>query len=91
MKHSMIFPFQFCILGICFTIQGRNEVRWRPGQETRLSLLCSKLRSFGSKTVLLKKVLATFLELFGVPRSDSALGELRAPLATPLVLYIILL
>jgi len=30
-------------------MQGRNEVRWRPGQEASLALPCSNLRSFGSK------------------------------------------
>jgi len=51
--------------------QGRNEVRWRPGQEASLAPPCSKLRSFGSKYTILKKVLATLLllGLFGAPRS----------------------
>jgi len=30
-------------------LQGRNEVRWRLGQETRLAPPGSNLRSFGSK------------------------------------------
>jgi len=30
--------------------QGRNEVRWYPGQETSLAPACSNLRSFGSKS-----------------------------------------
>jgi len=51
--------------------QGRNEVRWRPGQEASLAPPCSNLRSFGSKSTVLKKVLATMLGLFGAPRSDS--------------------
>ena len=45
--------------------QGRNKVRWRPGQEASLPPPCSKLRSFGSKYSVLKKVPVTLLELFG--------------------------
>jgi len=26
-------------------VEGRNEVRWRPGKETSLASLCSNLRS----------------------------------------------
>jgi len=37
--------------------QGRNEVRWRQGQEAILGLPCSNLRSFGSKCTALKKLL----------------------------------
>jgi len=33
---------------------GRNEVRWRPGQEASLAPPCSHLRSFGSKCTALK-------------------------------------
>jgi len=36
--------------------QGRNEVRWRPGQEASLEPPFSNLRSFGSKCTVLKKV-----------------------------------
>jgi len=71
--------------------QGRNEVRWRPGQEANLAYPCSKLRFFGRKCTVLKKVLVTLLGLFSAPaairrsavisnpHSDSALGELRPP------------
>jgi len=45
--------------------QGRNEVRWRPGQEANLAPPCSNLRSFGSKCAVLKKVHVTLLGLFG--------------------------
>ena len=56
--------------------QGRNKVWWRPGQEASLAPPClNLLRSFRSKCTL-KKVLVTFLGLFGAPRSDSAPGEL---------------
>jgi len=51
--------------------QGRNEVRWRPGQEASLAPPCSNLRSFGSKSTVLKKVLATLLGLFGPPTAVS--------------------
>jgi len=47
------------------TQQERNEVRWRPGQEASLAPLCSNLSFFGSKCTVLKKVLVTFLVLFG--------------------------
>ena len=53
-------------------IQGRNEVTWSPGQETSLTPTCSNQGSFGSKCILLKKVLLTLLGLFGSPRSHSA-------------------
>jgi len=46
-------------------IQGRTEVRRRPGQETSLAPPCSNLRSFGSKCAVLEKVFATLLGLFG--------------------------
>ena len=57
-------------------IQGHNEVRWRPRQETSLAPSCSNLRSFESKCTVLKKVLVTLLGLFSAPRSDSTPGEL---------------
>ena len=87
----------FVVTGIC--TQGRNEVRWQPGQESSLAPPCSNLRSFGSKFAVLKKVIATLLGLFGAPcsqselpavtrrpHSDSASWELcpLAPLVTPL-------
>jgi len=53
-------------------LQGRNEIRWRLGQESSLAPPCSKLRSFGSKCTVLKKVLVTLLGLFGAPHSQSA-------------------
>ena len=62
-------------------VQGRNDVRWRPGQEASLAPPCSKPRSFGSIRSVLKKVLVTLLGLFrasadvGRPHSDSALGN----------------
>jgi len=78
-----------------YETQGRNEIRWRPGQEASLAPPCSNLRSFGSTFTVLKKVLVTLLGLFGVPafirrppavfqspQSDSVPGELR-PLALP--------
>ena len=52
--------------------QGRNEVRWCPGQEANLAPLCSNLWSFGSKCTVLKKVLVTMLGLFAAIRSHSA-------------------
>jgi len=48
-----------------------NEVRWRPGQETSLAPPCSNLRSFESKSTVLKKVLVTLLGLFSAPCSHS--------------------
>jgi len=73
-----------------FTKQGRNVVRWRPGQEASLAPSCSNLNSFGSKCTVLKKVLVTLLGLFSVPRSHSAPTAVMqrpgncAPLVTPL-------
>jgi len=45
--------------------QGRNEVRWRPGQEANLAPLCSSLRSSRSKCTVLNKILVKLLGLFG--------------------------
>jgi len=45
--------------------QGCIDVRWHPGQEASLAPPCSNLRSFGSKSTVLKKTLATLLGLFG--------------------------
>jgi len=50
-------------------IQGRNEVKWRSGQETSLAPPLSNLRSFGSKLSVLKNVLVTLLRLSGASRS----------------------
>jgi len=38
-------------------MRGRNEVRWRLGQETSFAPPCSNLRSFGRKCTVLKKCL----------------------------------
>jgi len=67
-------------------MEGRNEFRWRSGQEASLAPPCPNLRSFGPKYTLLKKVLAKLLGLFGAPGSDSAPGEScpLAPVVTPL-------
>jgi len=51
--------------------QGCNEARWRQGQEASLAPPCSKQRSFGSKCVVLKKVLVTLLGLFGAPMFET--------------------
>jgi len=59
--------------------QGRNEVRWGPGQEASLAPLCSNQSFFGSKCTVLKKVLVTLLGFFVAPSSDSAPGELCPP------------
>jgi len=48
-------------------LQGRNEVRWCPGQQTSLAPACLNLKSFGSKCTASKKVLVTLLGLFGAP------------------------
>jgi len=56
----------------CTLVQGRNEVRWRPGKEANLGSPWSALTSFGSKCTVLKNVLATLLGRFGAPRTHSA-------------------
>jgi len=85
---------RFCSLYDCFfglqlgPPQGRNKVRWGPGQEASLAPSGWNLRSFGNKCTVLKIVLVTLLGHSGVPRSDLAPGEI-CPLAlpvTPLVL-----
>jgi len=50
---------------VCLLRPGRNEARWRPGQEASLAPPYSNLRSFGSKRTVLKKVLLIMLGLFG--------------------------
>jgi len=44
--------------------QGRNEVRWRPGQEISLASLCSNLRSFRSNAPYWKKYLWHYWDFF---------------------------
>ena len=48
--------------------QGRNDVRWRPGQEATLAPPCSNLRLFGSKCIH--------------PHIDLSPGELFPPCPT---------
>ena len=79
--------------------QGHTEDRWRSGKETRLSLPCSNLRSFGSKCTALKDVLVTLLVTFRCPpvmwcpHSYSAAGALcpscspRSPLHARYALF----
>jgi len=77
-----------CFFDAAYCSQGRYEVRWRPGHEASLAPPCSNLRSFGSKCIVLKKVLVTLLGLSAPlaviqsPCSDSAPREL-CPLCTP--------
>ena len=69
--------------------QGRNEVKRRPGQKANLAPQYSNLRSFGSNSTLLKKVIVTLLGLFGSSRSHSSHPRViqrpgnGAPLAHP--------
>ena len=62
-------------------IQERNEVRWRPGQETSFATHV-RTESLSEANVLLKKVLATLLGLYGVPIVIRH-PENSAPLAPP--------
>jgi len=70
-------------------MQGRNEVRWRPGQEASLAPPRSRLRPFESKCAVLKNVLATLLGVFGFTRSDFGVTIVTrrpgdcAPLSSP--------
>jgi len=54
--------------------KGVTRLDWRPHVRTW---------GFSEANVLLKKVLATLLGLFGAPRSDSAPGELCPPSSRP--------
>jgi len=65
------------------SVQGRNEVRWRPEQGASLAPPCSKLMSFGSKCTVLKKVLVTLLGFFGDPRSHSSIVPPLPPRYAP--------
>ena len=63
---SCIVLYWQCTSEICeIWLQGRNEARWRPGQQTNLAPPCSILSSFGSKFTVFKEVLVTLLVLFG--------------------------
>ena len=76
-------------------LQGRNEVRWRPGQEASLAPPCSILWSFWKQMYCIEEstcdIVATFRrppQSFVAPRSYSASGELCpscTPLVTPLI------
>jgi len=48
-----------------YALQGRNEVKWHPGQEASLALPCLNPRSFGSKFTVLKNVHVALLGLSG--------------------------
>ena len=52
--------------------KGRNEVRWRLGQDATLAPPYLNLKSYGSKLTVLKEVFVTLLDIFGAPRSHSA-------------------
>jgi len=78
--------------------QGRDEVRLRREQETSLAPSCWNLRFFRSKCTVLKKVLATWLGLFGgpllirrprhfPPRSALAFGRHKRLFGTPTALF----
>ena len=41
---------------LLWLMQGRNEVRWRPGQEASLAPSCSNLKPFGSKFTVFEEV-----------------------------------
>jgi len=51
-------------------VQGRNEVRWSPGQEASLAPPWSNLRSLGSKCT--EGSTCDIVEIFRRPRIDSA-------------------
>jgi len=54
-------------IAVMSRIQGRNEVIWCSGQEASLAPPCSNLRSFGSKSTVLKKVVVILLGFSGTP------------------------
>jgi len=57
---------RFCHINI--VLQGRNEVRWRPGQEASLAPPCSNLRFFESKCTILKRKYLWLCWDFSVPQ-----------------------
>ena len=65
---------------VCFFLgrlrQGRNEVRWRPGQEASLAPPYSNLRPFGSKWTVWEESTCDIVWTFRRPRSPSAPGGL---------------
>jgi len=73
---------------------GRNQVRWRPGQEACLVLPCSNLRYFGSKCTIEEStcdIVGTFrrpTQSSGAPIVIRRPGNCTpfAPLATPLII-----
>jgi len=72
-------------LTLCLS-QGRDEVRWRPGQETSLAPPCVQIvRFFGGKCTALTKVLVILLGIFGAPVVIWRTGN-YASFAPPLLL-----
>jgi len=71
-------------------LQGLNEVRWRPGQETSSAPPCSSLKSFGTKCAVVEST-CDIVGTFRRTRSDSAPpavvwcpGNSPHPLVTPM-------
>jgi len=62
--------------------QGRNEVRWRLGQEAILAPPCSK-QVFRKQMYCIEESTCDIVGTFWHPRSHSAPGELRSPCYAP--------
>jgi len=76
----------FIVCSYFLSNQGRMEVTRRPGQEASLAPPCSKLRSYGSKFTVFKKVFVTllgFVGLFSAPPADIWRPGNCAPLIPP--------
>jgi len=67
--------FFICLPKLEHAIRGGTRLDG-AGQEASLAPPCSSLRFFGSKSTVLKEVLATLLRLFGASSDDLAPGEL---------------
>jgi len=63
---------KLCLTAVCSHMSQclSHVLTRRPRQEASLAPLCSNLRSFGSKSTALKRVLVTLLGHFGPLRSD---------------------
>ena len=77
----------WCPRRILYCMQGRNEVRWHPGQETSLASPCSNLRYFGSKSAV-EESTGDIVRTFWRRHNDSAPVELCPPCPPSLRLWL---
>ena len=70
--------FRICVMDFD-PAQGRNEVRWGPGQKASLTPPCSNLRSFGSKCTIEESTCDIVWTLRRPPHSSGAPAVIQRP------------